>query len=106
MHLENGHDFYGKESLVRIGSHKIEKKLVGIEIIGKAIARKGCKIFQAGKLIGNITSGSWSPTIKKPIALGYINTEYSELNQEVEISIRGKFLKGIICKKAFYKKDF
>ena len=70
VHLENGHDFYGKESLERIGSHKIEKKLVGIEIIGKAIARKGYEIFQEGKLIGNITSGSWSPTIKKPIALG------------------------------------
>ena len=106
VHLENGHDFYGKESLERIGSHKIEKKLVGIEIIGKAIARKGYEIFQKGKLIGNITSGSWSPTIKKPIALGYINTEYSELNQEVEILIRGKFFKGIISKKAFYKKDF
>ncbi len=106
VHLESGHDFYGKESLERIGSHKIEKKLVGIEIIGKAIARKGYEIFKEGKLIGNITSGSWSPTIKKPIALGYINTEYSELNQEIEILIRGKYFKGIISKKAFYKKDF
>ena len=85
---------------------KSKKKLVGIEIIGKAIARKGCKIFYEGKLIGNITSGSWSPTIKKPIALGYISTEYSKSHQEVEILIRGKYLKGIISKKAFYTKDF
>jgi len=106
VHLENGHEFYGKDSLERIGSLKIKKKLVGIEIIGKAIARKGCKIFYEGKLIGNITSGSWSPTIKKPIALGYISTEYSKSHQEVEILIRGKYLKGIISKKAFYTKDF
>lgn len=106
VHLENDHDFYGKESLEKIGSHKIEKKLVRIEIIGKAIARKGCEIFQKSKLIGSITSGSWSPTLKKPIALGYVKTEYSELNQEVEVLIRGKFFKGIISKKAFYKKDF
>ena len=106
IHLENAHEFIGKQSLERIGSLKITKKLVGIEILGKAIARKGCEIFKNGKLIGNITSGSWSPTMQKPIALGYINTDYSELNQEIEILIRGKYFKGIISKKAFYKKDF
>ncbi len=106
VNLENNHEFFGRNSLEKIGSNKIEKKLIGIEIIGKAIARKGCEIFKDGNLIGYVTSGSWSPTLQKPIALGYVKTEYSDLNQKIEILIRGKSFKGIISKKAFYKKDF
>ncbi len=106
VNLENDHDFFGRKSLERIGVNKIEKKLVGIEISGKAIARKNCKIFKNGQLIGNITSGSWSPSLQKPIALGYVNVDYSKLNLEVEILIREKYFKGIISKKTFYKKNF
>tara|TARA_Y100001978_G_scaffold145377_1_gene130392 strand:+ start:4460 stop:5572 length:1113 start_codon:yes stop_codon:yes gene_type:complete len=106
VNLENNHEFIGRKSLEKIGSLKIKKKLVGIEIIGKAIARKGCEIFKEGKLIGNITSGSWSPTLQKAIALGYVNAEFTNLNQEIEVLIRGKFFKGVISKKAFYKKAF
>ena len=106
INLENNHDFFGRNSLEKIGSLEIKNKLVGIEIIGKVIGRKGNEIYKNGKLIGYLTSGSWSPTLQKPIALGYVNTEFSNLNQEIEIMIRGKLFKGIISKKAFYKKAF
>ncbi len=106
INLENDHEFFGRKSLETIGANQIEKKLVGIKILGKAIARKNCEIFKDGKIIGQITSGSWSPTLKKPIALGYVKINYSNLNEEVEVKIRNKFFKGIISKKAFYKKDF
>ena len=74
--------------------------------MGKAIARKGCEIFHENKKIGEITSGSWSPTLKEPIALGYINTYYAKSNTEVDIRIRGKSFKGIISKRGFYKKNY
>ena len=44
------------------------KKLVGLNIEGRAIGRKGCEVFKDGENIGTITSGSWSPTKKKAIA--------------------------------------
>ena len=106
INLENDHNFFGRKALERIGSIGIEKKLVGIEIIGRAIARTGCEIFKDGESIGHVTSGTWSPTLEKPIALGYVRTNYSKYNEEVEVVIRGKIFKGIISKKAFYKKDF
>ena len=104
VNLENNHDFIGKNSLIKNSCDKIKKKLVGIEVIGKAIARKNCKILKNNICIGYVSSGSWSPSLQKPIALGYVNTAFSDLNSEVELEIRGKLYKGIISKKAFYKK--
>ena len=101
IHLENNHNFLGREALTLISSKKTKKKLVGIEIQGKAIARKGCQIYVGNKPIGEVTSGTWSPTLQKPIALGYVEYEYSNLKQEVQILIRDKLFEGIICKKKF-----
>ena len=56
--------------------------------------------------IGTITSGSWSPTKQQAIAFAYINTSHALINNEVQISIRGKKFKGVITKRAFYKKNY
>ena len=104
VHLENQHDFFGRKALEKISLNGIKRKLVGIEVLGKAIARTDCEILVENKKIGSITSGSWSPTLKKPIALGYIDINYATINSEVDLKIRGKLFKGIISKRAFYKK--
>ncbi len=89
----------------QLGSIRINKKLVGLNIEGRAIGRKGCEVFKYGENIGTITSGSWSPTKQKAIAFAYIQNSYATLNNVVEILIRGKTFKGTITKRAFYKKD-
>ena len=103
VNLENNHNFFGKDAIKNYSAKEIKKKLIGIEIVGKAIARKGCQIYSKGKAIGEITSGSWSPTLQKPIALGYVDYHYSKLNEEIEVIIRDRIFKGIISKKNFYK---
>ena len=105
VHLENNHDFFGREFLEKQSRFGINKKLVGLNIEGRAIGRKGCKVFKDGENIGTITSGSWSPTKQKAIAFAYIQNSYATLNNVVEILIRGKTFKGTITKRAFYKKD-
>ena len=53
----------------------VVKKLVGIELIEKGIARKGYSILdEKGNRVGRITSGTMSPTLKKPIAMGYVHS--------------------------------
>ena len=74
VHLENNHKFFGRHFLQEQSKIGIQKKLVGLTIEGKAIGRKGCKIFKGEENIGMITSGSWSPTKQKAIAFAYINT--------------------------------
>ena len=105
VHLENNHEFFGRDFLEKQSSFGIKKKLVGLTIEGRAIGRKGCKVFKDGENIGTITSGSWSPTKQKAIAFAYVQNSYSTLNNLVEILIRGKTFKGTITKRAFYKKD-
>ena len=105
VHLENNHEFFGRSFLEEQSRLGIQKKLVGLSIEGKAIARKGCKVFKGEDNIGTITSGSWSPTKQQAIAFAYINTSHAFLNNEVQILIRGKKFKGFITKRAFYKKN-
>ncbi len=106
VNLENNHDFYGREKLEEISAKGIKKKLVGIEILGKGIARTGCQIYKNNILIGKVTSGTWSPTLKKPIALAFIDSSHSSIHEEAEVIIRNKSFKCIISKRTFYKKDF
>ena len=106
VHLENNHEFFGKRFLEEQSRLGIEKKLVGLSIEGKAIGRKGCAVFKGEENIGTITSGSWSPTKQQAIAFAYINTSHALINNEVQILIRGKKFKGVITKRAFYKKNY
>ncbi len=102
VNLESPHMFIGKEALEKQVIEGIHKKLVGICLNEKRIARKGFKIFSHSKEIGYITSGSWSPSLEKPIALGYVGIEYSDLNTNIDIDIRGRLYKGIVTKRPFY----
>jgi len=72
-----------------------QKMRVGIEIMDKAIAREGTKIFALdGSEIGVITSGGYSPTLEKPIAQGYVKTSFAEAGTEVEVELRGRKIKA------------
>ena len=84
-------DFIGKDIIEKIFNEGANKKLVGIELIDKGIARKDYKIISdKGNCIGYITSGTMSPTINKAIAMGYINQEFSKIDTKVSILIRNK----------------
>ena len=61
------------------------------------------KIFKNSKEIGYVTSGGYSPTLKKTIGLGLVKTPYKEVGTELEIQIRSKLLKGIIVSTPFYR---
>ena len=78
-----------KEQLV----NGIKKCRVGISPFGKAPARAGCEIFvDGGRKIGSITSGGYSPTLERPIAMGYVEEAFSKIGTEVLLSVRGKYL--------------
>jgi aminomethyltransferase len=91
-------DFAGKQALLS----GAKKKLVGIEMAGRAIPRQGASVFCApdSAPCGQVTSGTFSPTFKKPIALAYLTAEA----QAVLVEIRGEKLPGHVVDKAFYKR--
>ena len=79
-----------------------KKKLVGFEMIDRGIPRQHYIIQDAnGNAMGEVTSGTQSPTLNKAIGLGYVATEHSKPGTEIYINIRDKALKAVVCKIPF-----
>ena len=106
VHLEIPSDFIGRKALEKQAEDGTKKRLVGLKVKGKGIARKGYPVSYNGEKIGIITSGTWSPTLKEPIALAYVSSEIAKVDTHLEVEIRGKKHPAVIVKRPFYRKGF
>ena len=80
----------------------LTKKLVGFEMLEKGIARHGYDIKDfAGEIIGNVTSGTQSPSLGKAIGIGYVSNKYAAIDSGIYISIRNTLLKAKVVKMPF-----
>ncbi len=104
IHWDSKGDFIGRSRLEQQKAAGIEKKLVGIEMAGRHIARHGYKVLLNDRHVGNVTSGTLSPTLGKAIALAYVPKSASKIGQELFIEIRGKNYPAKIIKKPFYSR--
>lgn len=102
--LDKEADFIGKDALNKMWSEGLERKLAGIELLDRGIAREGYEVYKDGEKIGHITTGYKSPTLGKVIGNALIKTEFTELGTEVDIKIRNKFAKAKVISKKFLKK--
>ena len=100
-------DFVGREALLEIqNTGGPAKRLVGLEMVERGIGRDGYPVFSAaGELIGEITSGSPGPFIKKNIALAYVPVSFIEVGTEVSVEIRGQMAKAVVVATPFYKRS-
>ncbi len=98
-------NFIGKQALEDQRKDGIKRKLIGFELKDRGIAREGSSVLVNGQKRGKVTSGTFSPTLKKNIGLAYIETPYSQVGQEIEIEIRGEVKKAGIVKTPFYKRN-
>jgi aminomethyltransferase len=98
-------DFIGKEALKQLKENGLPRKLVGIEMIDRGIPRHGYPVYKGDVQIGEVTTGTQSPTLKKNIGLVLIDSKETELGNEVEVEIRGKRLKAAVSATPFYKRE-
>jgi len=104
--IENG-GFIGHENIKKDLINGVEKKLVGIKPLGKLPAREGTQILSKnGKIIGEITSGGYSPSLQAPIAMGYINAEILQKNCEILLNVRGNSLPAEIVSLPFVEHKY
>ncbi len=103
VHLDQVADFVGRDILVRQKTEGIEKKLVGIAMQGRQIARHDYPIFDNDDAIDLITSGTLSPTLGTAIALGYVPAHLSKVGQPLSVEVRGKRYPAEVVKKPFYR---
>ncbi len=100
--LDKG-DFIGKRPILEMKEKGIKRRLVAFELKNKAFPRQHYQIHKEEKKIGEVTSGTFSPSLNRGIGLGYVPIEYSKIGTELDIIIRGKPHKGIMVKPPFYK---
>lgn len=100
----NKENFIGKEALIKIKNEGLKRKLTAMISEEKAFPRHGYDISVNNEKIGHITSGTVSPILGKPIALGYVNNEYSIEGNTVNFLIREKEIPAKIVKLPFVKK--
>lgn len=103
--LNKEENFLGKSALADQKQDGIPRKLVGIEMIDKGIPRTGYPVFHNGELVGEVTTGTQSPTLKKNIGFALVNRDISELGTELEVEVRSKRLKARIIATPFYKRS-
>ena len=97
-------DFTDAEFLKNQKEQGVTKKLVAFEMIDRGIPRHDYPILDAaGKVIGKVTSGTMSPSMKVGIGLGYVSTAFTALDSEIFIEIREKGVKAKVVKLPFYK---
>ncbi|AMQ06702.1 glycine cleavage system aminomethyltransferase GcvT [Sporosarcina sp. FSL K6-1540] len=102
--LNKEEDFFGKEVLASQKENGVPRKLVGVEMIDKGIPRTGYKVFLGEEQIGEVTTGTQSPTLKKNIGFALLNSEHTAEGTEIEVEIRAKRLKAVIIATPFYKR--
>jgi len=98
------HPFINSEYHLKIKTDKPAKRLVGFELIDRGIPRQHYPIVdEDGNEIGEVTSGTMSPSLSKAIGMGYVKREFAKSESEIFISVRGKQLKAQVCKLPFLK---
>lgn len=97
--------FIGSEQLKRQKSLGVPRKLVGIELMDRGIPRHGYPVFVGDQEIGEVRSGTQSPTLRKNIGLALLKTEFSKIGTEIFVEIRGKRLKAQVVSTPFYKRE-
>ena len=97
-------EYVGAEVLRRQREEGTERKLVGLRLPGRSAPRAGYAISDGGQTVGEVTSGSYSPTLDTSIAMGYVLTRHAEAGNRVEVDIRGRSATAEIVPLPFYSR--
>jgi aminomethyltransferase len=105
--LDKPGGFVGAEALRKQKAEGLRRKLVGFKLAGKGIARHGYPVRPAGveKHVGEVTSGTMSPTLKEPIGLAYVPVDMSKEGTRFEIEIRDRPVPAQVAKTPFVTKE-
>jgi aminomethyltransferase len=101
--LDKG-EFVGREALAQQKAEGVKRKLVGFEVTDRGIARDHQDVVIDEQRVGQVTSGSPAPYLKKNIGLAYVPTEYANVGQEIKVDVRGRLVGAQLVKTPFYKR--
>ncbi len=103
--MVDGKDFIDRPMMEKLKSEGVSRKLVGFKMLERGIPRHGYKLATPeGEVIGEVTSGTMSPSLKEGIGMGYVKPAYAKADTPVAIIIRDKPVAAVVTKLPFYKK--
>jgi aminomethyltransferase len=98
-------DFIGRDALFGAKTGGVARRLVGFEMLERAIARRGCRVLLDHEPAGVVTSGTQTPYLKKAIGFAYVPSIHSSVGTVLEIEIRGKLARAQVVETPFYKRS-
>lgn len=99
-------EFIGKDALAKQKAEGVERRVIGIELEGKAIPRHGYAVVKDGEVVGEVTTGYHSISTDKSVCMALVKTEHAKLGTPLEVQIRKKTFPGVAVKKRFYGKHY
>ncbi|MCA9060917.1 MAG: glycine cleavage system aminomethyltransferase GcvT [Planctomycetaceae bacterium] len=100
----NKDDFIGRDAIAAVKSAGPTKVRVGLELEGRRIAREHTPVELDGRVVGEVTSGTFSPTLQKTIAMAYVETELASNGTPLQVSLRGNLIPAVVVPLPFYRR--
>jgi aminomethyltransferase len=97
--------FIGREALMA-QSQALSRRSIGFEMTEPGVAREGFEVKAGEKIIGSVTSGSYSPTLGKNLGMALVESAFAAEGTEIRIVIRNRNAKAKVIKKPFYSKKY
>ena len=109
VHLEMPKAFVGREALERQTADGVARRLVGLQLQGRAIPRHGYPVLLGGAAagsapVGEVTSGGWSPCLEAGIALALVPAELARVGTSLAVEIRGRAEPATVVRRPFYRR--
>ena len=98
-------DFIGRAAILARRESGIRRVRLGLELEGKRVAREGSAILYQDRPIGQVTSGTFSPTLSKAIAMGYVEKDDARPGLDCTVDIRGKLSAARLVPLPFYQRQ-
>ena len=95
-------EFIGRAAIERVRADGPRRRLVGIEMADRAVARHGYPVVKDGRAIGVVTSGSYGPSVDRSIALAYVESAHAATGTELGVEIRGQVRPARVVRTPFY----
>ena len=104
VNLDRDVDFVGRAALARVAAEGPRRRLVGLVVRGRGIARHGYPVLADGVETGHVTSGTQSPTLGMPIAMAYVAPRFAEPGTMLDVDIRGQRVAAEVVPLPFYRR--
>lgn len=100
-----GRDFIGRDALVLRRQQPLTQVRIGLQLDGRRVPREHYPIFGDGHPVGVVSSGTFSPTLERPIAMAYVQPDMAEPNRELQVEIRSERYPARVVPLPFYRRS-